>query len=136
MPSALIPYEHSYPAVHLVAKPVDQRFVQSGPLVLGSTSLKYQRRQQIETNLSHALFGLYHSLDFRENRRVMDPPAGGPSAPRICSGQVSTGSDVTSDFPRNCQTHPGLSMRMGFSDMSRFTHSINSVSLSCHELAE
>jgi len=41
MLSALIPSEHSYPALHLVAKPVDQRFVQPGPLVLGPTSLKY-----------------------------------------------------------------------------------------------
>src|SRR3989344_3292887 len=40
MLSALIPSEHSYSAVHLVAKPIDQRFVQPGPLVLGSTSLK------------------------------------------------------------------------------------------------
>ena len=40
MLSALIPSEHSYLAIHLVAKPVDQRFVQPGPLVLGSTSLK------------------------------------------------------------------------------------------------
>jgi len=42
MPSALIPSEHSYPAIHLVAKLVDQRFVQPGPLVLGSTSLKHR----------------------------------------------------------------------------------------------
>jgi len=41
MLSALIPSEHSYSAVHLVAKPIDQRFVQPGPLVLGSTSLRY-----------------------------------------------------------------------------------------------
>jgi hypothetical protein len=54
MLSELIPSIHSYPAVHLVAKPVDQRYVQSGPLVLGSTPLKCKRLQQIETNLSHA----------------------------------------------------------------------------------
>ena len=34
MLSALIPSKHSYPAIHLVAKPVDQRFVQPGPLVM------------------------------------------------------------------------------------------------------
>ena len=33
MLSAFIPSKHSYLAVHLVVKPVDQRFVQSGPLV-------------------------------------------------------------------------------------------------------
>jgi len=33
MLSALIPSKHSYPAIHLVAKPVHQRFVQPGPLV-------------------------------------------------------------------------------------------------------
>jgi hypothetical protein len=33
MLSALIPSIHSYPAIHLVAKPVDQRYVQPSPLV-------------------------------------------------------------------------------------------------------
>ena len=42
MLSALIPSELSYPAVQLVPKPVDQRFVHGGPLVLSATSLKYQ----------------------------------------------------------------------------------------------
>ena len=55
MLSALIPSIHSYPAVHLVAKPVDQRYVQPSPLVLGPTPLKCKRLQQIETNLSHAI---------------------------------------------------------------------------------
>ncbi len=41
MLSVLIPSEHSYPALQLVPKLVDQRFVHSGPLVLGTTSLKY-----------------------------------------------------------------------------------------------
>ena len=54
MLSALIPSEHSYPALHLVAKPVDQRFVQKSPLVLIPTPLKRLRLQQIETDLSHA----------------------------------------------------------------------------------
>ncbi len=54
MLSALIPAEHSYPALHLVVKPVDQRSVHPDPLVQRSTSLKRQRLQQIETNLSHA----------------------------------------------------------------------------------
>ena len=53
MLSALIPSEHSYPAVQLVPKPVDQRFVQPSPLVLGSTPLKRLRLQQIETDLSY-----------------------------------------------------------------------------------
>ena len=59
MLSELIPSIHSYPAVHLVTKPVDQRYVQPGPLVLGSTPLKCKRLQQIETNLSHALINYY-----------------------------------------------------------------------------
>src|SRR5271155_3310863 len=33
MLSALIPSIHSYPAIHLVAKPADQRYVQPSPLV-------------------------------------------------------------------------------------------------------
>ena len=41
MLSALIPSIHSYPAIHLVAKPVDQRYVQPSPLVLRPTPLKY-----------------------------------------------------------------------------------------------
>ena len=55
MLSALIQSEHSYPAFQLVPKPVDQRFVHPGPLVLGTTPLKCERLQQIEPNLSHAV---------------------------------------------------------------------------------
>src|ERR1700716_1329902 len=40
MLSALIPSEHSYPAVLLAKQPVHQRFVQPGPLVLTSALLK------------------------------------------------------------------------------------------------
>ena len=40
MLSALIPSEHSYPAVQLTPQPVYQRFVQPGPLVLRSDPLK------------------------------------------------------------------------------------------------
>ena len=53
MLSALIRSELSYPAVLLAEQPVDQRFVQHGPLVLVSDPLKSQRPQQIETELSH-----------------------------------------------------------------------------------
>ena len=40
MLSALIPSAHSYWAVQLVPKPIDQRCVHPGPLVLGTTTLK------------------------------------------------------------------------------------------------
>src|SRR5438309_10367579 len=40
MLSALIPSEHSYPAVLLAKQPVHQRFVQPGPLVLRTAPLK------------------------------------------------------------------------------------------------
>ena len=40
MLSALIPSEHSYPAVPLARQPVHQRFVHPGPLVLGTDLLK------------------------------------------------------------------------------------------------
>jgi len=43
MLSALIVSEHSYPAVPLAGQLVDQRFVHPGPLVLGTTPLKYCR---------------------------------------------------------------------------------------------
>src|SRR5580698_3918940 len=42
MLSALIPSEHSYPALQLTPQPAHQRFVQSGPLVLGLAPLKFQ----------------------------------------------------------------------------------------------
>jgi hypothetical protein len=41
MLSAFIPSERSYPAMLLAEQLVDQRFVQPGPLVLGSDLLKY-----------------------------------------------------------------------------------------------
>ena len=53
MLSALIPTEHSYPAMPLAEQLVHQRFVHPGPLVLGMSPLKYQRLRQIGTNLSH-----------------------------------------------------------------------------------
>ena len=53
MLSALIRSERSYSAMHLAAQPINQRFVQHGPLVLVSDLLKSQRPQQIETELSH-----------------------------------------------------------------------------------
>src|SRR4028118_783165 len=40
MLSAVIPSVHSYPAVPLAGQPVHQRFVHSGPLVLGVAPLK------------------------------------------------------------------------------------------------
>src|ERR671920_565081 len=40
MLSAVISSEHSYPAVPLAGQPVHQRFVHSGPLVLGVAPLK------------------------------------------------------------------------------------------------
>ena len=40
MPSAVIPSKHSHPAVPLARQPAHQRFVHSGPLVLGATPLK------------------------------------------------------------------------------------------------
>ena len=41
MLSAFIPSERSYPAMLLAEQLVDQRFVHSGPLVLGTDLLKY-----------------------------------------------------------------------------------------------
>ena len=41
MPSAVIPSEHSYPAMHLATQPVHQRFVHSGPLVLRTAPFKF-----------------------------------------------------------------------------------------------
>jgi hypothetical protein len=41
MLSAVIRSEHSYPAMQLASQPENQRFVHSGPLVLGTDLLKY-----------------------------------------------------------------------------------------------
>src|SRR5690606_15958438 len=41
MLSAVIPSEHSYPAMRLATQPAHQRFVHSGPLVLGAALLKF-----------------------------------------------------------------------------------------------
>src|SRR6201982_685553 len=41
MLSAVISSEHSYPAMRLASQPVHQRFVHSGPLVLGAGPFKY-----------------------------------------------------------------------------------------------
>ena len=41
MLSALIPSEHSYPAVPLAGQPVHKRFVHLGPLVLKTEPFKY-----------------------------------------------------------------------------------------------
>src|SRR6476620_6182779 len=41
MLSALIPTEHGYPAMPLAGQLAHQRFVHSGPLVLGAAPLKY-----------------------------------------------------------------------------------------------
>ncbi len=41
MLSAVIPSVHSYPALRLASQPVHQRYVHTGPLVLGATLLKY-----------------------------------------------------------------------------------------------
>ena len=43
MLSAVIPSIHSYPAALLAERLVHQRYVQPGPLVLGSTPLNYRR---------------------------------------------------------------------------------------------
>ena len=50
MLSAVIPSEHSYPALPLVEQLVHQRFVLTGPLVLGQAPLKFPRPQQIRTD--------------------------------------------------------------------------------------
>ena len=47
MLSAVIYSKHSYSAVLLAEQPIHQRFVLSGPLVLGKTLLKQRRLQQI-----------------------------------------------------------------------------------------
>ena len=47
MLSALIRTKLSYPEMLLVEQPVHQRFILSGPLVLGKSSLKFRRSQQI-----------------------------------------------------------------------------------------
>ncbi len=75
MLSAVIPAEHSYPALLLVEQLVHQRFVLADPLVLGQAPLKFPRPQQIRTdsllldnhicnwNLSVVPFDFSHGLN-------------------------------------------------------------------------
>ena len=60
MLSAVIPSIHSYPAALLAERQVHQRYVQPGPLVLGSTPLKYRRPRQIGTKLSRDVLNPAH----------------------------------------------------------------------------
>ena len=53
MLSAVIHSKLSYSTMLLAEQPIHQRFILSGPLVLGKTSLKHTRLWQIETELSH-----------------------------------------------------------------------------------
>lgn len=53
MLSAVIPSEHSYLAMQLALQPVHQRFVHSGPLVLGADPLKFPTPTVDRTELSH-----------------------------------------------------------------------------------
>src|SRR5690606_36387774 len=58
MLSAVIPSEHSYPAMRLASQPVHQRFVHSGPLVLGADPLKFptptvDRDQTVSRRFKH-----------------------------------------------------------------------------------
>jgi hypothetical protein len=82
MLSAIILSERSYPAVLLAEQPVHQRFVLSGPLVLGKTSLKQQRLQQIgDQPVSRMLslitkcIGLYLYPFLKDNRRLVSTGA-------------------------------------------------------------
>ena len=50
MLSAIIPSEHSYPALPLVGQLVDQRLALFDPLVLEEESLRLQRPQQMRTD--------------------------------------------------------------------------------------
>src|SRR3546814_19803768 len=60
MLSAVIPSIHSYPAARLAPRQVHQRYVQPGPLALGSTPLKFRRPRQIGTKLSHDVLTRAH----------------------------------------------------------------------------
>ena len=53
MLSALILSERSYSAMPLAEQPIHQRFVLTGPLVLGQAPFKFPRPQQIRTELSY-----------------------------------------------------------------------------------
>src|SRR3989338_6928908 len=98
MLSALIGHVHSYPPVPLARQLAHQRYTHSGPLVLGTTPLKYQRPHQIRTNLSHAYYSTvtscmdYTTLQFPNWSIDVLPCKICIVCPSINSGQVSTGS--------------------------------------------
>ncbi len=60
MLSALIRAELDYPAMPLAGQPVHQRFILSGPLVLGKSPLKFPRPRQIgDRTVSRMYFHYY-----------------------------------------------------------------------------
>jgi len=75
MLSAVIPSGRSYPAVLLAEQLVHQRFVLSGPLVLGKTSLKQQRLQQIGDQPVSRMLILTWKLRFQVNFYPLLPMA-------------------------------------------------------------
>ena len=90
MLSALIRTERSYPALPLAGQPVHERFVHSGPLVLGMNSLNFRCPRQIgdrtvsrrsEPNSRTALMGeqpnpwnLLQLQDAMSRHRGAEPP--------------------------------------------------------------
>ena len=136
MLSALIPSIHSYPAVHLVAKPVDQRYVQPSPLVLRPTPLKYKtpvtdRDRPVSRNV-HFLV-ITDALDYTTiSIRIEMTDVLWISHPfnlfkiESLRGQVQNVkfeiSTFQADFPRY-YPFATRSVTQDFTDMSRFIHS-------------
>src|SRR5829696_1114090 len=82
MLSAVIPSVHSYPAARLAPRQVHQRYVQPGPLVLGSTPLKFRRPRQIGTKLSRDVLNPAHvPLNWRTAKPLGPAPAPGCDEP-------------------------------------------------------
>ena len=93
MLSALIRSALSYRAMQLVPQPVHQRCVQPGPLVLGSTSLKFPC---VHSGYKpNCLTTFWTQLTYHFNRRTAEPLEGAP--PPGCDEPTS-----------RCQTTPSM----------------------------
>jgi hypothetical protein len=131
MPSAVIPSQHSYPAMLLAEQLVHQWLRPPGPLVLGRDPFKFPRPRQIRTELScdvlnparvplswanSPTLGTFSSprmrrADIEVPNGAVDMDSWAPSAcyPRssfypMSSGSVTRNQRITSSYFRTCST--------------------------------
>jgi len=107
MLSALIPSIHSYSAIHLVAKPIDQRYVQPSPLVTYSP--------------------ITRSVDYIFTLRLVKLAQGEPSTVEWGVGVLPDCACLASEAFRTQSSPSGLSRKSRYGD--QFNANLKSFSL-------